>query len=175
MAPVNVECPIEDCDYTATHAEAAVMSACCVRTPLYMSQSPRALCANVNWGTQESDRSTCRAGRALVILHNPLECCDDELRKDLTRAAGKGLINSAENRRPRRHEGTDLRSENTMVARVTLSNMRQGHEGPIRSFYARIKDTCKYEMTCTKAECDQVNDFTEEILRNVIAHGTADQ
>ena len=27
MAPVNVECPIEDCDYTATHAEAAVVAA----------------------------------------------------------------------------------------------------------------------------------------------------
>ena len=29
-------------------------------------------------------------------------------------------------------------------------------------------------MKCTKAGCDQVNDFTEEILRNVIARGIAD-
>ena len=27
MAPVTVECPIDDCDYTATHAEAAVVAA----------------------------------------------------------------------------------------------------------------------------------------------------
>ena len=25
MAPVNVECPIEDCDYASTHAEVAVV------------------------------------------------------------------------------------------------------------------------------------------------------
>ena len=30
-------------------------------------------------------------------------------------------------------------------------------------------------MKCTKMECDQVNDFTEEILRNVIAHSIAEQ
>ena len=65
-----------------------------------------------------------------------------------------------------------------MVARVALSNMRQGHEEPIRSFHARIKgqaDTCKYEMKCTKAGCEQVNDFTEKILRDVVARGIADQ
>ena len=71
-----------------------------------------------------------------------------------------------------------VRAENTMVARVALSNMRQGHEEPIRSFHARLKGqagTCKYKMTCTKEGCDQVNDFTEEILRDVIARGIADQ
>ena len=65
-----------------------------------------------------------------------------------------------------------------MVARAALSNIRQGHEEPTRSFYARIKgqaDTCKYEMKCSKEESDQVNDFTEEILRNEIARGIADQ
>ena len=30
-------------------------------------------------------------------------------------------------------------------------------------------------MTCTKDGCDQVNNFTEEILRDVIARSIADQ
>ena len=71
-----------------------------------------------------------------------------------------------------------VRAENTMVARVALSNMRKGHKEPIRSLHALLKGqagTCKYEMTCTKEGCDQVNDFTEEILRDVIARGIADQ
>ena len=62
-----------------------------------------------------------------------------------------------------------------MAARVALSNMRQGHEEPIRSFYARIKGqvTCKYEMngTIKSRRNDQVNDFTEGILHNMIARG----
>lgn len=56
--------------------------------------------------------------------------------------------------------------------------MRQEHEEPIRSFYACLKGqagTCKYEMKCTKADCGQINDFTEEILCNVITRGIADQ
>ena len=100
------------------------------------------------------------------------------MRKDLTRAAGKSLIHSDEKDVLAAIKSLAVRSENTMVARVALSNMRQGHEEPIRSFYARIKgqaDTCKYEMKCTNAKCDQINDFTEEIIRNVIARGIADQ
>ena len=30
-------------------------------------------------------------------------------------------------------------------------------------------------MECVNAACDQINDFTEEIIRNVIARGLADQ
>ena len=63
-----------------------------------------------------------------------------------------------------------------MVARVALSNMRQGHEEPIRSFQTHLKaqaDTCKYEMTCTKVGVS--NSMTEEILCDVIARGIADQ
>lgn len=56
--------------------------------------------------------------------------------------------------------------------------MQQEHEEPIRSFYACLKGqagTCKYEMKCTKADCGQITDFTEEILCNVITRGIADQ
>ena len=40
MAHVTVECPIDDCNYTATHAEAAVVAALLGVHALYMSQSP---------------------------------------------------------------------------------------------------------------------------------------
>ena len=122
-----------------------------------------------------------KTGTKLVghdVVAQLLECCDEELRKDLTRAAGKSLTNSAEKDVLTAMKALAVRSENTMVARVALSNMRQGHEEPIRSFYARIKgqaDTCKYEMECVNAACDQINDFTEEIIGNVIARGLADQ
>ena len=39
-----------------------------------------------------------------------------------------------------------VRAEISMVARVALSNRRQGHEEPIGSFHASLKgqaDTCK--------------------------------
>ncbi|KAJ8373500.1 hypothetical protein SKAU_G00040800 [Synaphobranchus kaupii] len=124
--------------------------------------------------------SEYKTGTKLVgpdIVAQLLECCEEDVRKDLTRAAGKSLADSDEKDVLAAMKALAVRAENTMVARVALSNMRQGYEEPIRSFHARIKgqaDTCKYEMKCTKTGCDQVNDFTEEILRNVIARGIAD-
>ena len=198
MAPVTVECPIDDCDYTATHAEAAVVAALLgVHATVHVAV-PRALGANAKmeklkrptvalagtgkaWSYFITRWGEYKTGTKLVghdVVAQLLECCDEELRKDLTRAAGKSLINSAEKDVLTAMKALAVRSENTMVARVALSNMRQGHEEPIRSFYARIKgqaDTCKYEMECVNAACDQINDFTEEIIRNVIARGLADQ
>ena len=198
MAPVNVECPIEDCDYTATHAEAAVVAAMLSVHATVHVAVPRALGANTKmeklkrpsvalagtgeaWSYFITRWGEYKTGTKLVgpdIVIQLLECCEEELRKDLTRTAGKSLMSSDEKDVLTAMKALAIRAENTMVARVALSNMRQGHEEPIRSFYARIKgqaDKCKYEMKCTKTECEQVNDFTEEIIRNVIARGIADQ
>ncbi|KAF0038000.1 hypothetical protein F2P81_010874 [Scophthalmus maximus] len=113
-----------------------------------------------------------------ALCEYDFRCCEEDLRKDLTRVAGKSLVDIDEKDVLAAMKALAVLAENTMVARVALSYIRQGHEEPIRSFHARLKgqvDTCKYEMKCTKVGCDQVNDFTEEILRDVIARGIADQ
>ncbi|KAI0227058.1 hypothetical protein LSAT2_022494 [Lamellibrachia satsuma] len=197
MAPVNVESPIEDCDYTATHAEAAVVAAMLSVHATVHVAVPRALGANTKmeklkrlsvalagtgeaWSYFITRWGEYKTGTKLGpdIVAQLLECCEEELRKDLTRTAGKSLMSSDEKDVLTAMKALAIRAENTMIARVALSNMRQGHEDPTRSFYARIKgqaDTCKYEMRCTKTECEQVNNFIEEIIRNVIARGIADQ
>ncbi|XP_029282003.1 uncharacterized protein LOC115004500 [Cottoperca gobio] len=198
MAPVDAECPIEGCDYVATHAAAAVVAAMLGVHATVHAAVPRAPGTNAKmeqlklpsivlagtgeaWSYFITRWGEYKTGTRLVgtdIVAQLLECCEEELRKDLTRAAGNSLAGSNEKDVLAAMKALAVRAENTMVARVALSNMRQGHEEPIRTFHARIKgqaDTCKYEMKCTKAECDQVNDFREEILRNVIARGIADQ
>lgn len=52
-----------------------------------------------------------------------LECCDDTLRRDLTRATGKSLTNETEDNVLTAIRQLAVREENTMVARVTLNNM----------------------------------------------------
>ncbi|KAJ8337924.1 hypothetical protein SKAU_G00368900 [Synaphobranchus kaupii] len=197
MALVNAECPIEGCDYIARHAAAAVVAAMLSIHATVHVAAPRAPGANAKMeklkrpsialaGTDEAWSyfitrwGEYKTGTKLVgpdIVAQLLECCEEDLRKDLTHAAGKSLAESDEKDVLAAMKALAVRAENTMVARVALSNMRQGYEEPIRSFHARIKgqaDTCKYEMKCTKTGCDQVNNFTEEILRNVIARGIAD-
>ena len=52
-----------------------------------------------------------------------LECCDDELRKDVTRNAGKSLAQTPEDEVLRAIKLLAVRDENVMVARHELFNM----------------------------------------------------
>ncbi len=68
-----------------------------------------------------------------------------------------------------------VREENTMVARVTLHNMRQDRNEPIRAYGARLRgqaSVCKYTKQCTG--CDTNVDYTEAILRDVLCRGLDD-
>ncbi len=67
------------------------------------------------------------ADRVLQLL----ECCDEQLRRDLTRVAGGTLADKSEEDVL---AALAVREENTMVARVTLQNMRQDRDKPIRAF-----------------------------------------
>ena len=68
-----------------------------------------------------------------------LECCEEDLRKDLTRAAGGSLIRKLESEVISWIKELAVRKENVMVARITLANMRQDRDESVRSFGARIK------------------------------------
>ena len=54
-----------------------------------------------------------------------LECCEEQLRKDLTRNAGSSLTNKSMDEVMASIKNLAVREENTMVAHVQLHNMRQ--------------------------------------------------
>ena len=104
-----------------------------------------------------------------------LECCDEQLRKDLTRTAGGTLTGKTEEEVLAAIKKLAVREENTMVARVTLHNMRQDRDEPIRAFGARLRGqagVCKFTVTC--ANCDSEVNYTEAILRDVLCRGLDD-
>ena len=106
----------------------------------------------------ESDRSRMR----IVQL---LECCDESLCKDHTRAEGGSLTSKSETDVLAAIRLLAVRDENTMVARVTLHNMRQE---PIRNFGARLRGqagVCKFFMQCPG--CSKDVNYTDEILWDV--------
>ena len=125
------------------------------------------------WG-EYRDGTRLRGDDVVIQL---LECCDDELRRDLTRSNGVSMVGDNEVNVLAAMRALAVRSENIMVARYSLHDMRQGREEQIRSFYARIKgqaDTCDYRIKCTKAECNETVDFAGEVLRDVLAPGIVD-
>ena len=104
-----------------------------------------------------------------------LECCDEQLRKDLTRNAGGSLTNKTTDDVMAAIKKLAVRDENTMVARVQLHNMRQDRDETIRSFGARLRGQagiCKFLVTCPG--CNMEVNYTENVLRDVVTRGLAD-
>lgn len=122
---------------------------------------------------QDYVEATKIEGKDLII--QLLECCDEQLRKDLTRNAGGSLTNNTANDVLAAIKKLAVREENTMVARVQLHNMCQDRDETIRSFGARLRGqagVCKFHVTCQTCNID-VN-YTEHIIRDVITRGLAD-
>lgn len=68
-----------------------------------------------------------------------------------------------------------VREENAMVARVTLHNMRQDRDEPVRAFGARLRgqaSVCKYNKPRTG--CGHDVNYAEAILVDVLCRGLAD-
>ena len=80
-----------------------------------------------------------------------LECCDEQLRRDVTRNAGGSLANQNIDKVMKAIKKLAVKEEDAMVARMKLHNVHQDHEETIRSFCARARgqaSICKFTMPC---------------------------
>ena len=117
------------------------------------------------WGDYVS--STNVTGKDKVI--QLLECCDEQLRKDLTWNVGGSLTEKTAAEVMEAIKKLAVREENTMVARVQLHYMRQDQDETIRSFGARLggqPGVCKFLVTCPG--CNAEVNYTENVLRDVL-------
>ena len=122
---------------------------------------------------QEYVDATKVTGKDQVI--QLLECCDENLRKDIARNAGGSLANQTVDYVLEAVKKLAVREENAMVARVQLSDMRQDRDEAIRSFGARLRgqaSVCKFTIACPS--CSNDVNYTDNILRDVLIKGLAD-
>ncbi|XP_062586740.1 uncharacterized protein LOC134248350 [Saccostrea cucullata] len=188
----KIKCPIPDCEYETADLEAAIVaSLLTVHSTIHSSlNAPTAKIEKVKRpsisaaGTSEewsyfmsrwSDyvSATKIEGRDKVV--QLLECCDEPLRKDLTRSTGGSLTDKTEETILSAIKKLAVREENTMVARVTLHNMRQDRDEPVRNFSAKLRGqagVCKFVITCPN--CNHEVNYTDTIVRDVLARGIAD-
>lgn len=107
------------------------------------------------------------AGRDKVV--QLLECCDEPLRKDLTPSTGGSLTDKTEETVLAAIMKLAERDENTMVVRVTLHNMRQDRDEPVRNFSVKLRGqagVCKFVNTCPN--CNHEVNYTATIVRYVL-------
>jgi hypothetical protein len=187
---VNVQCPIADCDYETGDLDAAIVAAlltthghthaagAAAKVEKVRRPSIKAAGSSEEWEyflsrwTEYCD-ATKVGGKDKVI--QLLECCEDTLRKDVTRTAGGSLAEKSEGDVLAAIKKLAVREEQIMVARMTLHNMRQDHDEPIRNFGARLRGqagVCKFSIPCP--HCARGVNYTDEILRDVLTRGMAD-
>ena len=189
-----IDCPITDCEYATPDVDPIVAAALITtHATIHNATASPAAIAKVekvkrptisSAGTSEDwtyflsrwtdyVEATKVSGKDKVI--QLLECCDEHLRKDLTRTAGGTLTNKSEAEVITVMKTLAVREENTMVARVTLNNMRQDRDEPIRSFGARLRGqagVCKFIIKCPNCDYDVV--YAEAVLRDSLSRGLDD-
>ena len=189
-----VKCPIEGCGYETPDVDAVIAAALITthatshQAPSQPTQAARVekvkrpsissagttedwLYFKSRWG--DYVKATKLEGTDRVI--QLLECCDEQLRKDLTRNAGGTLTGMTEDQVFKAMETLAIREENTMVARVSLHNMRQDRDEPVRAFGARLRgqaSVCKFTQKCLN--CDANVDYTEAMVKDVLCRGLED-
>lgn len=107
-----------------------------------------------------------------------LECCDEALRRDLTRFSGGSLSTKTEADVLTAMRSLAVREENLMVARLQLHNMVQDHDEPVRTFAARLRGqaaVCKFSVSCPRDGCEKTVSYQDEVIRDTLARGLADR
>ena len=190
MAPIT--CPAPDCDETFQgdldpavllrlldiHAQAAH-----AQPPTVAPQAPpttkaekvrrpsvTAYGSNEDWNyflarwTEYKDATRIQAHE---VLHQLMECCEEALRKDITRSYGS-LTGKTEAEALEKIRSLAVKPENVLVARVQLLNLRQDRDETVRSYCARLRGQagiCKFNKmkTCT-CDVEVEIDYSEDII-----------
>ncbi len=133
---------------------------------------------NQDWNyftTRWIDYKTATRITGNEVLVQLLECCEEQLRKDLTQSLGSSPLDKTETEILAAMKNLAIREENVMVARATLSTMRQERGESVRKFGARAKgqaDICKYIVKCLN--CDHDVSYAGPQLRDTIVTGICD-
>ena len=189
---VQIQCPIEGCAYqTPDHSDtivAALLSAHATShsrpatAPSGFSVKPPTIQAGGT--TEDWNYFTARWNEYVTATNiggttqaiQLLECCEEGLRKELTRSNGGSLANKTVQDIMNAIKNLAIREENIMLSRVQLYNMKQDHGETAREFGTRIQTkarSCKYQTDCKN--CHDSVDFTDNILRDVLVKGLCDQ
>lgn len=107
-----------------------------------------------------------------------LECCDDKLRRDMTRnTVGSHIEDLNEEEVLATMRSLAVTEENPKVARAALAKMYQDRGEPIRAYAARLRgqaEVCMFTKTCAGATCTVVNNQGEERVADQLCIGLVD-
>ena len=112
------------------------------------------------------------------VIYQLLECCEESLRKDLTRIHGR-LNNATEVNVLGYIKTLAVRPENILVARVQLQCLKQDRDEPVRTFYAKLRSqarVCNFTQQ-KQCVCNEMVDFdySDIMVRDTFIRGLEDE
>ena len=112
------------------------------------------------------------------IIFQLLECCEESLRRDLTRTHGR-LNTETEASVLGFIKTLAVRPENVLVARVQLQSMVQDHSEPVRSYAARLRGQARVCNFTQQKECTckaiMEFDYSDVMVRDALIRGLSDE
>ena len=107
-----------------------------------------------------------------------MQCCSEDLLHNLLRNHGN-MDNADETEVIKAIQKLAVKTENVIVARVRLLNMKQDRDEPVRSFVAKLRgqaDVCKYvkKHECPTCKTSSEVNYSEDTVRDALARGLVD-
>ena len=171
---MKVKCPVPDCSYetedigdtallntllglhATTHAapQAEKLQRPTISPPVNSEDWAYFI---IRW---EEYRVGCRLDGPDVVLQL-LECCTEELRRDLVHTEGRSLSKKSEKEVLQAIRNLAVHKENIIASGAALCNVHQGKDKPIRSFTTKIKG-----KACTCKVCNKMTNAGDCVLLN---------
>ena len=190
-----IQCPIEGCNYATTDVEASIAVALLtihnnvhvvsnnvakqrppkLERPMIAKESSEEV-----WNTFKTRWMMFKRGTHLSdedTVQQLFQCCEEEL-GDAILKSHAAAVSGTEEQLLTAIKQLAVIPVAISVRRSELLSIRQDHGENARSFVARLKGkaaTCTYSMVCPKDGCDQLIDFTDVIVKDVLVAGLCDE
>ncbi len=113
---------------------------------------------------------------AAETVQQLFECCDNDL-GDAILKSSFSVENDTEDNLLKTMKQLAVIPVAISIRRADLLSCHQDHGEAGRAFHARLRgkaDTCSYSIKCTSQTCEQVIDFSDIIVKDVLLSGLAD-
>ena len=164
---MKVKCPIGGCRYQTDeidngavlaailnlHAQSHATGAATIEKMRRPTVSPGT--SAQDWEFFQRRWNSYKTGAELTgarVVSQLLECCSEDLLKDLMQTSGNDLSSKTETEVMKMMKELAVVKENLLVARHRLHNMQQNAGEPIRTFAARIKGQANIQKDGKKQE-----------------------
>lgn len=196
----TINCPIDGCAYNTGDVEASIAAALLmVHNNIHVATTIPARATTQNkQKAPKINRPTIRKGSSEEIwnaflkrwqmfkvgtalqaeesVQQLFQCCEDELGDEILKSY-PNAVSGTEEILTTAIKTIAVTPVAISVCRAELLSIKQDHGESTRSFFARINGkaaTCAYTIDCSSNTCNQKNDFTDIMVKDVLITGLSD-